>query len=169
MNLRHLFCSLLISLSLSTQADSITAPEFSLASNQGDTISLSDQRGKVVLINFWATWCGPCRKEMPALEALYQKYQDQGLEILAISVDSDPVLAETFIAKQDISFPILFDPENQVNTAYHAMAMPTTAIVNQSGQLHYVHQGYKPGTEAVYEEHIRALLAQESGEHKAKH
>lgn len=168
MNSRHLYGLLLICISLSTQADSIAASDFSLPSNQGDTINLADQRGKVVLINFWATWCGPCRKEMPALEALYKQYQNQGLEILAISVDSDPVVAETFIAKQDISFPILFDPENQVSTAYHAMAMPTTAIINQEGQVHYVHQGYKPGTEALYEEHIQALLALAGSEHKAQ-
>lgn len=169
MNLQRLFSVLLLLITVSTHANDIEAPNFTLESNQGAPISLKQQRGKVVLINFWATWCGPCRKEIPALEALYKVYKNQGLEILAISVDNDPDVAKTFIATQDTSFPVLFDPENTVNTAYHAMAMPTTAIVNQDGQLHYVHQGYKPGTEELYEHYIQTLLAPEQSTPKLKH
>jgi peroxiredoxin len=107
---------------------------FTLQDLQGNSWTLKDLHGKVVLVNFWATWCPPCRKEMPALEALGKRFKDQGLVILAIS-DEDVAKVRPFIAKQEFTFPILLDPGRKASTLFAVEGIPKTFIYDREGRL----------------------------------
>jgi peroxiredoxin len=134
------------------------APEFDLVSRDGGSIALSDLKGQVVMVNFWATWCGPCREEMPHLEALYQRYSDLGFTLLGVNVEEDSSGADDYLAETPVSFPILFDPENEVSELYGVVAMPSTVLIDRAGQMRFIHHGYKPGYENDYQTQIRALI-----------
>jgi peroxiredoxin len=107
---------------------------FTLTDLHGDEWTLNDLRGKVVLVNFWATWCPPCRKEMPDLETLYKQFKDQGLVILAIS-DEDAGKVKPFVAAQAVTYPVLLDPGRQVNKLFEVDGIPQTFIYDRSGKL----------------------------------
>lgn len=134
------------------------APNFTLESMDGGSVSLADFEGDVVLLNFWATWCGPCREEMPQLEAIYERYHDLGFTLLGVNVEEDSSGASRFLSETPVSFPILFDPENEVSELYHVVAMPSTVIIGRDGTMRYVHHGYKSGYEQDYQAQVRALL-----------
>jgi peroxiredoxin len=134
------------------------APTFSLQAQDGSQVSLEDFQGQVVMINFWATWCGPCRQEMPHLEALYQRYGDLGFTLLGVNVEPDSSGADKFLKDTPVSFPILFDPKSEVSQMYDVIAMPSTVLVDRSGNVRFIHHGYKPGYENEYQTQIRALL-----------
>lgn len=136
------------------------APDFTLKSSGGENLKLSELRGQVVLINFWASWCGPCRKEMPLLDQLYQQYKPLGFTILGVNVEEDPAQARTLLGKIPVSFPILFDATNAVSKQYNVVAMPTTVIVDRNGNMRYLHKGYMPGYEDAYQQQVRALLTE---------
>ena len=138
------------------------APEFRLANRAGGEMSLSGLKGQVVMINFWASWCGPCRQEFPALDQIYSKYKPMGFQMIAINVESEKADAERFLGKTPVSFPILFDPDNKVSGNYGVNAMPTTFLVDREGRLRWQHRAYKPGDEAKYIEQIRAMLREKS-------
>jgi len=108
--------------------------DFTLADLEGKSWTLKSLSGKVVVVNFWATWCPPCRKEMPDLEALYNQFRDQGLVILAIS-DEDAPKVKSFIAAHGITYTVLLDPGRSVNTQFHVMGIPKTFIYDRSGKL----------------------------------
>ena len=131
---------------------------FSLASEGINEVSLSDFEGQVVMINFWASWCGPCRQEMPLLEGLYQRYQDLGFTLLGVNVDEDSSQAVDYLKKINVSFPVLFDRENSVSQAYDVIAMPSTILVARDGTLRYIHHGYQSGYEYKYQNQIRELI-----------
>ena len=108
--------------------------DFTLTELGGKTWTLKEQRGKVVVLNFWATWCPPCRKEMPDLETLYQQFKDQGLVILAIS-DEDAGKVKPFIAQQKVTYPILLDPGRKVNELFQIEGIPKTFVYDRNGKL----------------------------------
>jgi len=108
--------------------------DFTLTDLQGRAWRLSDLRGKVVLLNFWATWCPPCRKEMPDLESLYRRFKDQGLVILAIS-DEDAAKVRPFVTERGVSYPILLDPGRKVNTLFAIEGIPKSFVYNRDGKL----------------------------------
>jgi len=134
------------------------AENFTLKSAQGNNIRLSEFRGQVVLINFWASWCGPCRQEMPKLENLHQKYQNLGFTVFGVNVEQDRKMADKILRDIPVTFPILFDDENQVSQLYDVDAMPVTVLVDRSGDIRHLHRGYKPGYENTYEQQIRSLI-----------
>lgn len=134
------------------------APDFTLRSKDHGNLRLEDHRGQVLMVNFWASWCGPCRQEMPLMEQLYQKYSKFGFEILAVNVDERSELADGFLAKVPVSFPILYDADNQISELYEVDAMPTTFMIDRDGTIRYLHRGYKPGYEVEYEKQIRKLV-----------
>ncbi len=140
----------------------VPAPAFTLASRAGGEVSLADLKGQVVMINFWASWCGPCRKEFPALDQIYAKYKPMGFTLVAINVESDKADAEKFLATTPASFPILFDPDGKVSGNYGVSAMPTTVLVDRQGRVRWLHRAYKPGDEAKYIEQIRAALREKA-------
>jgi thiol-disulfide isomerase/thioredoxin len=134
------------------------APDFTLASKEGGNVRLQEQLGNVVLINFWASWCGPCREELPYLEELQQEYADLGFTILAVNVDEDPSKADILLNDIAVSFPVLFDVNDDVSKLYDVQAMPTTVIVDRDGNQRLVHYGYKSGDEVKYKQAVKALL-----------
>ena len=136
---------------------SAPGPDFELPTMTGPKLRLHEQRGKVVLVNFWATWCGPCRQEMPHLDRLYRKYHSAGFVLLGISVDDDRGKAAEFARKLGVSFPVLFDTDKAVSGLYGAV-MPSTLIIDRDGKVRYVHLGYLPGYEVTYEQQIRELM-----------
>jgi len=138
------------------------APAFTLASRAGGQVSLADLKGQVVMINFWASWCGPCRQEFPALDQIYAKYKPMGFTLVAINVESEKSDAEKFLSGTPASFPILFDPDNAVSGRYGVSAMPTTVLVDRQGRVRWLHRAYKPGDEAEYIEQIRAVLREKA-------
>lgn len=134
------------------------APDFTLKSLAGDNLKLSEMRGEVVMLNFWASWCGPCRQEMPILEKIYQKYRPLGFTLLGVNVEEDSEEAKRYLKDVEVNFPILFDNRNQVSQLYHIIAMPSTILIDRDGQLRYLHQGYQPGVEQQYIDHVKSLL-----------
>jgi len=136
------------------------APDFTLRSNTGKNLKLSEYRGQVVMINFWATWCGPCRQEMPLLNRIHEKYSKSGFKLLGINVDDNTGNAQAMAAKLGVTFPVLFDSEKRVSRLYDVDGMPSTVLIDRSGKVRYIHRGYRPGYEIQYEAQVRELLKQ---------
>lgn len=134
------------------------APDFVLRSATGENLRLSEYRGDVVLINFWATWCGPCRQEMPLLNDLYGRYKRVGFNLLGVNIDEDSRRAMQMVQELGVNFPVLFDENKEVSKLYEVAAMPVTILVDREGIVRYVHHGYKPGYEEKYLTEIRSLL-----------
>jgi peroxiredoxin len=134
------------------------APDFALKSSSGKNLRLSEYRGDVVLINFWATWCGPCRQEMPLLDELYTRYQRVGFNLLGVNIDDDSSRAMRMVDELGVHFPVLFDADKEVSKLYDVEAMPVTVLVDREGKVRHVHHGYKPGYEEKYLDQIRSLL-----------
>ena len=142
----------------SSDLEGRAAPDFVLKSSTGENLRLSEYRGDVVMINFWATWCGPCRQEMPLLDELYTRYQRVGFNLLGVNIDDDSRRAMQMIDELGVSFPVLFDARKEVSKLYEVEAMPVTVLVDREGKVRHVHHGYKPGYEDAYLDQIRALL-----------
>ncbi len=113
----------------------ISAPDFSVKSLEGKSLKLSDFRGKVVFLNFWATWCPPCRAEMPSIETLYQRYKNQAVQVLAVSVQEEPSVVKVFLSQNSFTFPIALDPNGEVAQLYGIRGIPTTFIIDPKGTL----------------------------------
>ncbi|MFO1408426.1 MAG: TlpA disulfide reductase family protein [Steroidobacteraceae bacterium] len=133
-------------------------PDFTLPARSGGTLSLDSLKGQVVMVNFWATWCGPCRQEMPLLEQIQQKYEPLGFTVVGINVEPDSAAAQTWLKGVGVTFPILFDRENTVAASFGVEGMPSTVFIDRNGTVRYVHRGYKPGDEAKYSDMIRSLV-----------
>lgn len=121
------------------------APDFSAATLDGRTVSLADFRGqKKVVVSFWASWCGPCRREMPDLIQFYKSHHDASsdFEILAVSIDEDTKDASDFAAAQKLIFPVLLDPKHKMADAYEVDSIPTMLIIDKEGKITYGHIGY---------------------------
>ena len=141
-------------------ADNIkgVAHDFTLKSRSGENIKLSELRGEVVMINFWASWCAPCRQEMPFLEEIYKKYSDLGFTLLAVNVEEDSSKADILLRDIPVTFPVLFDNTNKVTKLYKVVAMPSTIIVDRDGNMRYLHRGYLPGYEEEYKKQVSELI-----------
>jgi peroxiredoxin len=135
-----------------------SAPDFTLKSMSGPNLRLAEQRGRVVMVNFWATWCGPCRQEMPQLDRLYQKYKSSGFVLLGVNVDEDVRKATDVAAKLGVTFPVLLDTDKAVSKLYDLSTMPSTVIIDRDGKVRYLHRGYLAGYEDNYDKQIRELL-----------
>ncbi len=136
------------------------APEFRLNNLDETPHALSDYRGKLVLVNFWATWCPPCRREMPSMERLYLKFRDKGFTVLAINQMEDPdhVFAFTGQLTPDPSFPILFDPDSMIAQAFGVMGLPTSYLIDRHGDIRYRATGGREFDHPEIESIIEGLL-----------
>lgn len=134
------------------------APEFTLKSLSGKNLRLREYRGQVVMVNFWATWCGPCRQEMPALNRLYEKYRDAGFVLFGVNVDADSASAGQMARKLKVTYPILLDEQKKISELYQVTAMPMTILIDRDGKIRYRHKGYLTGYENQYQTEIRELL-----------
>jgi cytochrome c biogenesis protein CcmG/thiol:disulfide interchange protein DsbE len=130
------------------------APQLTADTVDGGKISLGDLRGKVVVLNFWATWCAPCREEMPALEARYEAYKDQGLIILAIDFDEPAGDVRAFRDSLGLTFPVLLDPGASIQQLYRVRGYPTTYFIDRNGTIQVQHIGI------MYEDQMDSYLKQ---------
>ncbi len=139
-------------------APTVLAPDFTLRAMDGPNMRLQEQRGRVVMINFWATWCGPCRQEMPHLNRLYEKYAPSGFVLMSVNVDDDTRNAAEVAAKLGVKFPVLWDTDKRVSRLYDLATMPSTVLIDRDGKVRYVHRGYLNGYEETYEKQVREML-----------
>lgn len=117
------------------------APNFSLTDLDGNQHKLSDYRGQGVFLNFWGTWCEPCKEEMPAMDSQYGAYKDQGVQVLAINIAQSDFEVQSFSDQFKLSFPIVIDKTKDVMTAYNIRPLPTTVLVNPEGKIERVVTG----------------------------
>lgn len=119
------------------QTDPVPAPDLTLETMNGQTLNLAEQQGKVILVNFWATWCAPCRREIPDLVELYSELQSEGLIIVGIAVDQEGAkVVEPYVKKQKINYPIVLDPDQSTESHFDAMyGLPTTYVINPKGKI----------------------------------
>ena len=137
-----------------------SAPEFDLPALEGGAASLAAYRGRVVFVNFWATWCTPCREEAPALQSLYQRLRSEGFEVLGISIDDagarDKIAA--FVREYGLRFPVLLDPDQRAYREYQAYGVPETFLIDKEGRVVERFVGPKQWDDGRYERVIRELL-----------
>jgi cytochrome c biogenesis protein CcmG, thiol:disulfide interchange protein DsbE len=134
-------------------------PEIGLTDLSGKTVNVASLAGKVVVIDFWATWCAPCKEELPVLQKLYKKYAAQGLVVVGVSVDKDAANIPSFLKKLGVTFPVVHDANHQVSGRYQPPRMPSSYIVDRKGIVRYVHGGFRADDAAVFEKQIKELLA----------
>lgn len=138
------------------------APAVSGIDLQNRAVSLATLRGRVVMVDFWATWCAPCAAEMPVLQSLYDANRAGGLTIVGVSVDRErPAIAE-FVQRNHISFPIVHDASHQIAQAFGPRRMPTSYLIDRRGRVRFVHTGFRTADTATITQEIRALLAEAS-------
>ena len=120
------------------------APDFTLMRLDGTPVTLSKLKGQVALINIWATWCPPCRAEMPTIETAYEQYRDQGFTVLAVNLQEDPGSVATFMQEYKLAFPALLDLDGQVSRTYQAFSLPSSFFVDKKGVIRAVYRGPVP-------------------------
>ena len=136
------------------------APDFTLPTLEGELVTLNDLRGQAVVINFWASWCPPCRTEMPSIEAVYQQYKDQGLVVLAVDIQEPVAAVATFVDSMELTFPILLDADGSISQQYQVRGLPSTFFVDRQGVIRNVAFG-GPMARAFIESQVVALMAEE--------
>jgi peroxiredoxin len=139
-------------------ATSAAAPDFTLRTADGRNLRLQELRGQVVMVNFWASWCAPCRVEMPHLNKLSDKYHSSGFTLLGVNVDEDPRNATSAATKMGLTFPVLLDADKRVVKLYGVATMPSTVLIDRDGRMRYLHGGYREGYEETYDKQVRELL-----------
>lgn len=145
------------------------APPFELSDMSGKKVSYADYKGKVILINFWATFCGPCKKEMPSLNTLFLELQKEGFVILAVSIDSKKKPVKKFLKKKKVDFPVLLDPEQEVYfDEYGVLGLPTSFLIDREGIVIEIIRGERAWTSPEMKEKIKKLLIENKTETKKK-
>ena len=137
-----------------------SAPSFTLTDVRGKSVSLDEFRGRVVFLTFWASWCVPCREELPELDRLYKKYKKEGFEVIAVSVDSSEAAVDNFLRKISVSFHVLFDKKGDVSDAYRVSGLPTGFIIGKDGDIRHKHRGFGKEFLPTYEKEIADLIKQ---------
>src|SRR3989338_8584433 len=140
----------------------IPAPEFTLSQLDGSPISLSDLRGQIVAIEFWATWCGPCRFSLPSLDAIYKRYQERGVRVLLVNQGEQTDVVRRWAQKR-FSSPILLDKEQSIAQLYMVSGIPQLFVIDKLGQIAYVHSGYQGGLERSLSLILDGMLEADNG------
>jgi len=172
-------CALLFSLSFGTNAQPVTA--ISAISSSKNTAALSEtlfssanslsqsentlkqalaeHRGKVVYLDFWASWCGPCRKSFPWMNSISKKYQSQGFVVISVNLDADKALAQEFLSKNTANFSVIYDPQGDIAQRFNIRGMPSSLIIDRQGRVQQAHTGFFTKKIKRYEAQLEALLA----------
>lgn len=133
-------------------------PEINLTALDGKKVSLAALRGKVVIVDFWASWCAPCKEEMPVLESLYKRFGGKGLVVLGVSVDNDRKNAKSFIDGLKVSFPVVHDADKAIAGKFKPPRMPTSYVIDKAGKVRFVHAGFRKDDAKELEEQVVSLL-----------
>jgi peroxiredoxin len=136
------------------------APRLELPARDGRTVRLADLLGRVVVVDFWASWCGPCQRSFPDLDALYREHHERGLEVLAVTVDETRAEADAFLAARPHRMTVLFDPSAKAAAAFGVEGMPTTFVVDRRGMVRARHEGYSPQVARALRADVERLLAE---------
>lgn len=134
------------------------APDVEVQTRAGGAWHPSNANGKVLVIDFWATWCGPCRDSFPRLDAVYKKHVDKGLEVMAIAEDQDPNKIPPFVRATGVTFPIALDPEGTAASTFDVATMPSEFVIDRHGVVRFVHSGYHPDDMDALEKEVSQLL-----------
>ena len=157
-----ILCALVVSFPAFALKKSQPAPAFSLKAIQNYStakpLKLSDFRGKVVYVDFWASWCGPCRQSLPFLNDLRNTHKDKGFEVIAINLDEDTALAKKFLEKYSVDYPIVVDPSGKIAEKYELKGMPNAFLLDRKGNISDIHIGFKKKDKKKIEEKVVALL-----------
>ena len=132
----------------------------SALTDKGQQLDLTAYKGKVVLIDFWATWCGPCQKSMPFLNGLRNERVQEGFEIVAINVDENTEEAREFLKAHPVDYPVAFDPKGECPGIFNVEAMPSSFFIDKTGKVRKIHLGYRDGDQTEIREQISTLLAE---------
>ena len=157
--MKHLFLTIAAAFLAVNVNAADPAPDFTLKSTAGKNVKLSELKGKVVLINMWASWCGPCRQEMPILDALAKANADAGLVVLGVNQDEEASERDAFLKDNAVSFPILDDSKHTVAGLYKSKTQPSSFFIDRAGNIAHVHEGFKAGDDAAYAKTVKELLA----------
>lgn len=152
------FCLIMSPLSVYSGCVGDIAPSFTLKDLNGNTVTMDSFKGKVVFLDFWASWCGPCKEELPELELLYKKYGKDGFEVIGVSVDKSESNIAEFLKKRPVSFTILTNIKGDVAEAYGLPGMPTGYIIGKDGTIQHRHVGFAKAFLPVYDKEIVELL-----------
>ena len=136
-------------------------PPIDMPDRDGKKVDLEALRGNVVVVDFWASWCGPCKEELPVLESLHQKYASQGLVIVGINIDTSTKKMDNFLKSSPVSFRIVHDPKIELPQRYEPSTMPSSYFIGRDGKLRYIHEGFRKKDADAIEAKITALLAEE--------
>ncbi len=136
------------------------AKNFTLKSNQGENLRLSEQRGQIVFITFWADWCGTCKQQLKELETIYRQHKDKGFQVWAISLDEDHREAAFHAQEMGLTFPVLYDREHDIAKAYEVDDLPMAVIVDRDGVIRYVKQNYKSKYLSDYQNQVNTLVSE---------
>ncbi len=155
--------SLILTMGLSAQAAAVSvgenAPQFSLPQLEGGKkLSLSAYRGKVVYVDFWASWCGPCRQSLPLMNEVRNKLKSKGFEVLAVNLDEEPEAGLAFLKQFPVDYPVVSDTQGKTPELYGVQGMPTSYLIDRKGQVQLVHVGFKKSDMAELEHQINLLL-----------
>jgi cytochrome c biogenesis protein CcmG, thiol:disulfide interchange protein DsbE len=134
------------------------APEIGLKDLAGQGVSMANLKGKVVLVDFWASWCAPCREELPVLNALYKKYRARGFEIVGVNQDQKPENVRSFLSGTPLSFRVVHDGARAVAGRYGPSKMPSSFLIDRRGIVRHVHAGYRASDRKAFETQIETLL-----------
>ncbi len=160
--LRRLLTLVLLVLSPQAMAMEIgaAAPNLSALASDGRMLSLNQFRGQVVYVDFWASWCAPCREAIPVLDTMYQRYQGRGFTVLGVNVDTERKSAQRMIDQLLPKFPLLFDPQGKWPEAFGLRDMPTSYLIDAKGVVRYIHKGYRARDAQQIEAAIKAALGE---------
>lgn len=149
-----------VAASLPAGARTKPAPDIVLRTQDGAAVRLADLKGNVVLVDFWASWCPPCKASFPALDALYREYRDRGVEVLAINLDERQRDADAFLAEHPHTLTVLFDPKGTSAAAFGVQGMPSSFVIDRDGIIRFTHQGYTGNVDTSYRQELAHLLSE---------